>query len=702
MRPALRVENAAPRSSVASALWRPRKRGAVICVAIAMGLLPAAAQANTPISFYAATISTAQAGGHPDFEISFSVKNRILQESQSPCNCEDAKDSIVHTPAGFVGNPHATPQCTLAEFAINTCAIDSQVGIANVGATLPGFTGVPAPFNTAVYNLVPPPEEAGLLGFKTILNDSPVFTVLSARTGTDYGLNAATLSIPHDYPLLDIQQILWGVPAAASHDALRLDPADNPQLPGLTDYLGELCNSQGEPTANESNEPIVNDEPGEAVEPCRLNGFTLPPVHSNSPETPFLQNPTTCESSLSSSLEILSYDGGITEADDSWPQPAGCDQLSFNPSLYAQPTTTATDTPSGIDVDLEVPQEFSPSVPSPSELKGTEVTLPEGFSINAGAADGKTACTDAEAHFNSEEEAHCPEDSKVGSLTIESSALPGPLPGFVYLGQPLPGNRYRIFLVANGFATHIKLAGTVNAEPRTGRLTISLTGLPQTPLTSFYMHFFGSERGLLATPSQCGEYPVESTFIPWDSFLPTQTSTQHFRLNTGPAGAECPGPARHFNPGFQAVSLGHAAAAHTPFSLEVTRNDGDQNLSAINVTTPPGFLATLKGVPYCSQASIEAAAAEAYSGADELADPACPVASQVGESVVGAGAGTHPVYLPGKVYLAGPYQGAPLSLVFITPAVSGPYDLGNVVIREGLTSTRHRPGLRRLHPLAQS
>ena len=220
----------------------------------------------------------------------------------------------------------------------------------------------------------------------------------------------------------------------------------------------------------------------------------------------------------------------------------GCDQLSFNPSLYAQPTTTETDTASGIDVNLSVPQQLSPTIPSPTELRGATVTLPPGFSINPNAADGKTACADAEARFGTEEEAHCPEFSKVGSLEIESSALPGPLPGFVYLGQPLPGNRYRIFLVADGFATHIKLAGTVTADPVTGQLAITFKELPQSPLTAFNMHFFGSERGLLATPTQCGTYPVTTTFTPWDETIGTQTSTQFFTLNSGPNGTPCPGP----------------------------------------------------------------------------------------------------------------------------------------------------------------
>jgi hypothetical protein len=47
--------------------------------------------------------------------------------------------------------------------------------------------------------------------------------------------------------------------------------------------------------------------------------------------------------------------------------------------------------------------------------------------------------------------------------------------------------------------------------------------------------------------------------------------------------------------------------------------------------------------------------------------------------------GSRPLYVPGKVYLAGPYKGAPLSLVVVIPAVSGPYDLGNVAVRAAIS-----------------
>lgn len=650
----------------------------MILIAVAIGafavlwFLPATSRADTPITSYSALPSTTQAGGHPNLEVQFAVKNRALQNSKSACNCEDAKNATFHLPAGFIGNPHATPQCTLAEFSAEECPIDSQVGIANVHASDNGEI----PFDTAIYNLVPPPQDPGLLGFKIFIFNTPQFTVLSSRTGGDYGLDSTVTSIYHGaFPLESVRQVLWGVPADPSHDPLRINPAFNPNGIGNTSFIGELCDANGSKST---------DDPSTIQKLCYLNFSGFPPSPSNSPLTPFLQNPTTCGSPAATSLQVLSYDGGTTEADYPWPQMTGCDQLSFNPSLYALPTTTATDTPSGVEVDLSVPQQLSPAVPSPTELRGATVTFPEGFSVNPNAADAKTACSDADARLGTEEEAQCPEYSKVGTLTIESSALPGPLPGYVYLGQPEPGNPYPIFLVANGFNTHIKLAGTVTPDPLTGQLTVSFKELPESPLTAFDMHFFGSERGLLATPTRCGTFPVSSTFTPWDASLAPQTSTQFFTLDSGPNGSPCPGPVRPFAPSFEAGVADKTAGLHSIFSLDLTRSDGDQNLTAVTVSTPPGFSATLAGIPYCTAAELSAAESTSHSGLEEEASPSCPSASQIGTAVTGAGAGTHPLYVPGNVYLSGPYKGAPLSLAVITPAVSGPYDLGNVVVRAAL------------------
>jgi hypothetical protein len=641
-------------------------------VALALLLWATPARADTPITFFDAAPTATQAGGHPDLSISFKLLNRELLLSEDPCRCRDAKDVTIHLPAGFIGNPHATPRCSLADFSADTCPIDSQLGVAKVEVGTGGFH-----FLTPVNNMIPSPEQAGLLAFKIIQFGTPQFTILGARTGSDYGLDAKVTSIVHGpYPLAGFQQILWGVPADPSHDGFRVDPEviSGENHTGPT-FSGDFCDAEG---------ALSTSDPNTVVKLCHTGGATLPPIASNSPRIPFFQAPTQCDEPLASSLDVLSYDGGVTHATSAWPQGTGCAQLSFNPSLFAQPTTRQTDAPSGIDVNLQVPQQLSPTIPSPSELRAASVTLPPGFSINPNAADGKTACTDPEARFGTEEEAQCPDFAKVGSLEIDSSALPGPLPGFVYLGQPLPGNRYRIFLTADGFATHIKLAGTITPDPQTGQLTISFRDLPQSPLTAFNMHFFGSERGALATPTQCGTYPVTSTFVPWDSSLPAQTSTQFFKLDSGPASSPCPGSIRPFTPEFRAASAGNTAGAHTAFAVDLTRRDGDQNLAGLTVTTPPGFSASLRGIPYCGDAVIALFSSSSYLGLSELAASACPPASQIGTATAGAGAGSRPLYVPGKVFLAGPYKGAPLSLLVVIPAVSGPYDLGNVAIRAAI------------------
>lgn len=592
-----------------------------------------------PIYSYASGPSTSQAGGHPDIVTSASFASRLHPEERgNPCNCQDAKIIKVSLPAGVVGNPHATPHCTAVDFGEHQCPPSSQVGFtsASIGANT---------FYSTLYNLEPNSDQAGILGFYIPDLSVPVFILLSARTGSDYGLDATIPGLEHLIPPNELSLHLWGIPADSSHDVERA--------------------------------PIGKAGCANAY-PC------FPPNSSSSEPVPFLDNPTSCGESLSSSLELTGYNSGTTQKSSPWPATTGCDQLSFNPSLYAQPTTQQADSASGLDVDLNVPQLVSPNAPSPSEIRALRVTLPSGMSINPNAADGKTSCSNTEARFGTEEESQCPETSKVGTLSLASSALPAPIPGAIYIGRPQPGNRYRLFIVANGFATHVKLAGSVEPDSQTGQLVISFQDLPQSPFSEFNFHFFGSERGLLATPDQCGTYSVTSSFVPWDESLSEQTSSQNFTLDSGPNGTPCPPAVRPFSPSFIAGVTDATAGVHTPFALELSRPDGDQNLSALTVSVPPGLLATLKGVPYCPDAALSVAAQSNYSGLEEESSPSCPIASQIGAAQVGAGAGTHPVYLSGTVYLAGPYEGAPLSLAVITPAVSGPYDLGNVVVRAAL------------------
>ena len=643
----------------------PRRIAVVLALGFAtlvatLALSAGSARADVPITHFATVPSTTQAGGHPDLMVAFWTTSRFQQQPFKECHCQDPRDISISLPPGLIGNPHSTPQCTHAEFALEICPSDSQIGINELWIFLPWVL--------PMYNMVPRPGEPGLVAFQAPIFRTPQYIEISPRTDSDYGLDAISPAINHLAPLTRSRFLFWGVPADPKHDMLRI-PAKEQNTSGL-DQAGLFCQADGVTQST--------DDPNTVAMRC---ADTRKPLPSNSPMTPFLQNPTTCGGLLDAHIEVLAYDNGITNADTTYPAPTGCDQLSFNPSLAASPTTTEADTSSGLDVNLSVPQFQSPTVPSPSAIKATTVRLPAGFSINANAADGKSSCTDFEARFGTKNAAECPEFAKIGTLEIHSAVLPGPLPGFIYLGEPLPGNRYRLFLVADGFGVHVKLPGTASLDPQTGQIVVTFENLPQTPFEDFNLHLFGSERGVLATPERCGTYEVNSTFTPWNSALSEQTSKQFFEITAGPGGTPCPGGTRPFSPRLRTGMADNTAGQHSTFTLDLTRSDGEQNLSAINVATPPGFSGKLAGIPYCPEAALQSLATEFVSGVGEIAAPSCSQASQVGSAVTGAGAGTRPLHVDGKVYLAGPYRGAPLSLAVVVPAVSGPFDLGTVAVR---------------------
>jgi hypothetical protein len=631
---------------------------ACLCVA-AMALIFGAhadsADAKSKIFQFAANPTTSQAGGHPDIFTSFELGSRSNQE-QVPCECNDPKDILTHLPAGVIANPHVVSECQISQFLLKECPSDSQAGLFIFKLA----TWLVAP----IYRTPVQPGQAGLFVFEVFPN-APIYISFSARTGSDYGLDTKTLGSSHFATLPYYGPTFWGVPGDKFFDPMRFAPGA--PLPW------EFC-AENPTTAMEAHDAEA------LAKACPLiPGKT--PVPSSLPIAPLTQNPTTCTGPLTSELEVLSYDLEWDRAIAPWPATTGCDKLSFNPSLAANPTTTNADTASGLEVVLKVPQYQDPNVPSPSTLRASTITLPEGFSLNPNAADGKTSCSDEQSRVGTEEEARCPEHSKVGTVSIDSSSLPAPIHGFIYLGEPKPGEPYRLVLTANGFGTAVKLLGTVHADPGTGRLVTSFDELPQTTFQEFVLHFFGSERGLLATPAQCGTYPVQSTFVPWARELSDQTLTQFFVLDHGPNGRPCPAAVRGFNPGLAAGSLDNTAAEHTPFELRITREDGEQNLTAATIATPPGLLASLRGVPYCPEAAIARLSDASHGGRAELSTPSCPAASLVGSATAGVGAGTHPLHTAGKIHLAGPYKGAPLSLVVSVPAVSGPYDLGNVAVR---------------------
>jgi hypothetical protein len=626
-------------------------------LALLVGAKADSASAKSDIYAFENFPSSTQAGGHPDIFTEFELGSRLTAKPSVPCFCNDPKEVIQHLPAGVIANPHVVSECKIAQLSLFECPADSQAGV--VVVKLFGFGGFP------LYRTTPAKGQAGVFAFLLPFGAAaPQFLQFSSRTGSDYGLDVKSTGISHLLPLLYYAPIFWGVPGDHFYDIMRFRPGEKE---------GFQCETNPFKAMAEHDAAALK-----LLCPFGIAGREVP---SSLPIAPLNQSPTTCVGPLVSTMEVFSYDLEWTHAQSDWPETTGCDALSFDPSLAANPTTTNTDTASGVDVVLTVPQFQDPKTPSPSELKASTITFPKGFSLNPSAADGKLTCTDEQSSVGTEEEAHCPEFSKVGTVVLDSSALPAPINGFLYLGEPKPGAPYRLVVTANGFGTAVKLLGTVHADANDGRLVASFEDLPQTPFQKFSLHIFGSERGLLATPSHCGTYPVESTFTPWDASVSEQKLTQFFVLDHGPNGSPCPNAVRDFSPGFEAGTKNNTAGINSPLAVRITRRDGEQNLSRFTIATPPGFLASLRGVTYCPEAAIAQLSNPAYTGRAEAASPACPASSEVGSVATQAGSGTKPLNTPGKVYLAGPYKGAPLSLVVAVPALAGPYDLGNVEVR---------------------
>ena len=212
-----------------------------------------------------------------------------------------------------------------------------------------------------------------------------------------------------------------------------------------------------------------------------------------------------------------------------------------------------------------------------------------------------------------------------GRIGIHSLALEGMLEGSVYIGEPLPGNQYRLFLMTSGFGINAKLVGTFHPDPRTGQLTAHFEDLPQVPFDEFQIHLFASDRGLMATPTSCSVYPARSR-PSCRGIRPCQPSTPGSTSGWKPVPRAAPAPGR-CGPSTRPLKPGPPTRAPAPlssFTLKLNREDGDQFLGNLNFTMPPGLTANLHGVTYCPEADIAAAANTA--GKVEQAQPSCPSA----------------------------------------------------------------------------
>ena len=373
-----------------------------------------------------------------------------------------------------------------------------------------------------------------------------------------------------------------------------------------------------------------------------------------------------------------------------------CDELAFDPIASGHLSTDRASSPSGYDFTLDNDSAplLNPVARATSQAKKAVVILPEGMSVNPSVAAGLGTCTEAQfaaETITSPPGAGCPNESKVGELTVDSPIIDGQIEGSMFFAAPRE-NRYgtllALYLVAKApdRGILIKVAGRVDSDPATGRLTTTFDDLPQLPYSHFNVHFREGQRSPLATPSSCGDYATEIDTSPWLNPDTVLHQTSPFSLTSGVGGGPCPTGLAPFTPGAVAGTLNANASSYSPFYLHLTRTDAEQEITSYSSSLPPGLLGKIAGVPFCPENLIEAA--KHQNGAESASAPSCPAASLIGHTYTGYGVGSTLSYAPGTLYLAGPYHGSPLSVVAIDSAKVGPFDLGTVVIRSAIRIDR--------------
>jgi hypothetical protein len=591
-----------------------------------------------------------QAGDHP-YELSttigFANSLRVNSvESNAPTSTEDVKDVLVDLPLGFVGSTLAAPECTFVELSSKAgCPADTVVG--HILSEPFGIASV----NSPIYNMVPEHGFPAEFAYVDVLEGTHAFYARVVPTPDGYVLQTMNPDIPAT-GLAHVTVTFYGDPAARQEELAEREkkvPSSRAHVPFFTNPTN--C-SGGPVTAT-----IYTDS---WQHPAQLNTDGTP---------------VNLEEAAWAKMQSVS------------PAVTGCDLLQFPAEIRSQPTTHEADKPSGMDFEIKLPQSEFIGSPATPTLKKAVVTLPEGFTVDPAAGDGLAACSEAQigwlggTHLNfSAAPPACPEASKIGSLEVETPLVAHKLEGEMFLASqdenPF-GTTLAAYVVIHDPVTGVlaKIAGEFLPDPVTGRLTAVFDENPNVPFSDLKLHFFGGPRAELATPEACGTFMTGTELFPYSSpdSGPPATPFDSFVIDEG-----C--PSGGFGPSFTGSSLNVQAGAYTPFVASFQRSDTDQELAGLTLTLPHGLLAKVAGVPLCTDAEIHLA---------EVGDGGCPQASQIGNVVTGVGPGPNPLFVSGKAYLTGPYNGGPYGLAVIVPAIAGPYNFGTVVVRQSIRIDPH-------------
>jgi len=384
---------------------------------------------------------TRQAGGHPDFSFNFSVPLNEVDPDLTPL--EAPRDVLLDLPPGFFANPTSFPTCTIDQLAgatngLNTqlCPIASQVGRVDIKYLLGG--GNLGEAGVGLFNLQHGPDVPAKFGFNYV---GYMATIVPQVRPEDHGFTAGSFEIGRGIVIRGAKVTLWADPANPSHDTER----------------------QG----------IVGDEEGLAF----ITGIPFP---STAPRVPFFSSPTSCPETGSS----------FTARGDSWETPGifdtvglatdeegipfqweGCEQLPFAPKAEVDLEGASTHTPTGLGVQLELPQNEGLNGLSTSAAKQVTLTLPDGMAISPSVAAGQSGCTLAQVDLDSNDAPTCPASARLGTIELRTQLLDETLQGYFVLAaqNDNPFNStYAVYMLIDGPGFWLKLPGQLLVDKQTG------------------------------------------------------------------------------------------------------------------------------------------------------------------------------------------------------------------------------------------
>lgn len=644
----------------------PRSRalvGALLGAAALLCALPAAAgafafqpgQAGFAIATSSEGAPAALAGSHPH-----AIVYRLAFNEGALRNLH------IQMPPGLLENQTVLPQCNRAQFNTprtspfeaslsgENCPQQTQVGVVTV-ARQGGETRSFGLF--AIEAAAGVPSQLGFAPWGEHI-------ILDSRVGSaqgNYALSLNAADIPRGLQVSGLEVEIWGVPWAAVNDQQRGN-----------------CLNEANPT----------------------KGWGACSVGPPAQQFPFayLTLPVNCEGPIAITARAEAWQGGGEISSEALNRdakgnplaPKGCESLTYAPVPSAFLTNTKASSSSGYAFRLKNDYKalILPAFRAPAQTRQVHVKLPTGTTVNPSVGAGLGTCSPAQYESETDEwlpTSGCPSTAKIGDFRLHSPLYKEWIAGGIYLAQPRenPFNALvGIYLVAKSPERGIlvKVAGVLEPDPATGSLSATFNDLPQLPYSQLEVEFRAGQRAPLVTPDSCGAALSLMNLTSWSPGVKQASETSTSTISAGIEGGPCPsGSTPPFHPGASAGGVNSNVNSYTPYFVHLSRSDGEQEITSYSLVLPKGITGKLAGIPFCPDSSIEAARQQ--EGFAEAAHPSCPAASEVGHTNTGYGVGPALTYTEGHMYLAGPYHGAPLSLVTINPATVGPFDLGTVVIR---------------------